>query len=158
MILFSFATVRFQDYNRLTMADLPNTHKHLHGVRLYIDEHLDQPLSVSELAQRAGLSHYHFIRLFRRHFFVTPHQYLMRKRLEKARELLADSTMSITDICFAVGFESVGSFSTLFHRDVGWSPSIYRTRVWAQRQNPYRFIPGCYCTAYGLYDTDGQPI
>lgn len=136
------------------MAGLSNTIEHLYNVRMFIDDHLEQPLSIDNLAERAYLSRYHFIRLFRRCFYVTPHQYLTRKRLEKARELLADSQMTITEICFAVGFESVGSFSTLFHRDVGWSPSIYRARVWAQRQNPYQFIPGCYCTAYGLYDTE----
>ena len=138
-------------YNRRIMDISPDTPDNLHDVRTYIDDHLEQPLSVDDLAERAYLSRYHFIRLFRRHFYVTPHQYLMRKRLEKARELLADSELTITEICFAVGFESVGSFSTLFHRNVGWSPSIYRARVWAQRQNPYQFIPGCYCTTYGLY-------
>ena len=78
------------------------------------------------------------------------HQYLIRKRLEKAKELLANSPLSITEICFAVGFESLGSFSTLFHKTVGWSPSIYRARVLEQRRNPYKFIPGCVCTVYGL--------
>ena len=138
------------------MTDSPNTHAHLEAARTFIDENLAQPLSVDDLAKHACLSRYHFIRQFRRHFYVTPHQYLTRKRLDKARELLADSQLTITDICFAVGFESVGSFSTLFHRDVGWSPSIYRARVWAQRQNPYKFIPGCYVTVYGLQD-DPEP-
>ena len=136
------------------MTQRPNTLDHLHNVRSFIDDHLDRPLSVDELAERAHLSRYHFIRLFRRYFYVTPHQYLTRKRLERARGLLADTELTITEICFAVGFESVGSFSTLFHRDVGWSPSIYRARVWAQRQNPYKFIPGCYTTTYGLVDAE----
>jgi transcriptional regulator GlxA family with amidase domain len=134
-----------------------NTPDHLKSVCIFIDEHCDQPLSLDELAQRAYLSRYHFIRLFRRFFYETPHQYLTRKRLEKAKHLLANSTLSVTDICFAVGFESIGSFSTLFHKTVGWPPSVYRARVWEQRRSPYKFIPGCFCTMYKLSTpTDGQ--
>lgn len=128
-----------------------STSKSLHAVRDLIDQQFAKPLSIDDLAAHAHLSRYHFIRAFRREFFATPHQYLTRCRIEKAKELLANSERPITDICFDVGFSSLGSFSTLFHRAVGWSPSIYRARVWAQRKNPYRFIPGCYCTAYGLY-------
>lgn len=127
-----------------------STLEQLQFVRAFMDEHFDEPLSLDKLAQRAHLSRYHFIRLFRRHFYETPHQYLTRKRLEQAKYLLANSTLSVTDICFAVGFESMGSFSTLFHKTVGWTPSIYRARVWEQRRNPYKFIPGCVCTVYGL--------
>ncbi|HXW01597.1 MAG TPA: AraC family transcriptional regulator [Anaerolineae bacterium] len=127
-----------------------NTLDQLTSVRAFIDEHFDQPLSLDELAQRAYLSRYHFIRLFRRCFYETPHQYLTRKRIEKAKYLLAYSNLSVTDICFSVGFASMGSFSTLFHKTVGWSPSAYRARVWEQQRNPYRFIPGCFCTMYKL--------
>lgn len=127
-----------------------STVDHLHDVRHYIDQHFDQPLSIDDLAARAHLSRYHFIRAFRRHFHETPHGYLTRKRLERAKALLADSDMRITDICFAVGFSSVGSFSTLFHKNVGWSPSIYRARVWEQRRTPHKFIPGCMRIMYGL--------
>jgi AraC-like DNA-binding protein len=89
------------------------TLEQLSAVRTYIDDHYDQPLSTAELARRAHLSRYHFIRLFRRFFRETPHQYLIRQRLDQAKYLLANSTLPVTDICFAVGFESVGSFSTL---------------------------------------------
>lgn len=116
----------------------------------YIEEHLDEPLSVDALAARAHLSPYHFIRRFQRAHFYTPRQYLIHKRLERAKELLANSELPVTEICLAVGFESLGSFSTLFHTVVGWSPSIYRARVWEQRRNPYKFIPGCMCTMFGI--------
>ena len=119
-------------------------------IRAFMDDHLDQPLSLDDIAQRAHLSRYHFIRLFHRSFFETPHQYLIRKRIEKAKQLLAENSLSVTEICFAVGFESLGSFSALFHKLVGWSPSIYRARVLAQRRNPYQFIPACMRTMYGL--------
>ncbi len=116
----------------------------------YIDEHLDQPLSIDDLAARAHLSPYHFIRRFRRVYHRTPHQYLIHRRLERAKTLLANSELPVTEICFAIGFESLGSFSTLFRNVVGWSPSIYRARVWEQRRNPYKFIPGCMRTMHGI--------
>ena len=122
----------------------------LEHARTFIDENLEQPLSLADIAQRAHLSRYHFVRLFHGLFHETPHQYLVRKRIEKAKELLAHSSLSITEICLAVGFESLGSFSTRFHKTVGWSPSIYRARVLAQRRNPYQFIPGCFCIMVGL--------
>ncbi|MEZ4729479.1 MAG: AraC family transcriptional regulator [Caldilineaceae bacterium] len=127
-----------------------NTNHTLDPILKFIEEHLDQPLAVDELAQRAHLSRYHFIRRFQRAFHQTPHQYVINRRLAKAKELLAHSTLSVTEICFAVGFESLGSFSTLFRNSVGWSPSIYRARVLEQRRNPYKFIPGCMCLMYGL--------
>lgn len=132
---------------RLTMR----AHHHLEPILCYIDEHLDQPLSVEELAQRAYLSRFHFIRQFQRVVHQTPHQYVMNRRLQRAKELLANSDMPVTEICLAVGFESLGSFSTLFRNVVGWPPSVYRARVLEQRRNPYKFIPGCMCTMFGLH-------
>lgn len=125
----------------------------LERARAFIDENLEQPLRLADIARRAHLSRYYFVRLFHGLFHETPHQYLVRKRLEKAKELLANSSLSITEICLAVGFESLGSFSARFHRTVGWSPSIYRARVLAQRRNPYQFIPGCFCAMYALSPT-----
>ena len=122
----------------------------LDAILQFIDDHLDQPLSVDELAARAYLSRYHFIRRFQRAYQQTPHQYVMNRRLAKAKELLANSELPVTTICLAVGFESLGSFSTLFRQVVGWPPSVYRARVLAQRRNPYHFIPGCMCTMFGL--------
>lgn len=122
----------------------------LEQARCFIDEHLDQRLLLDEVARRVHLSRFHFLRLFRRTYYETPHQYLTRKRVEKAKDLLANSMLSITEICFAVGFESLGSFSTLFHKIVGWSPSIYRARALEQRRNPYKFIPACLRFVHGL--------
>ena len=122
----------------------------LYPARAFIDAHFADPLDIDQIAERAYFSRYHFIRAFRRTFYETPHQYLTRKRIEKAKELLALSDLSVTEICFTVGFESLGSFSMLFHRAVGWSPSVYRERVLAQRQAPYKFIPNCFVVMYGL--------
>ncbi len=118
--------------------------------REFIDAHLDQSLDLEVLAHTAHFSRFYFLSAFRQAFHETPHQYLTRKRIERAKELLANSEIPITEICFEVGFESLSSYSTLFHRVVGWSPSIYRARVWAQRRNPRPFIPACYVTQFGL--------
>jgi AraC-like DNA-binding protein len=126
--------------------------ENLSRARALIDAQFDRPLDLDELASAAHFSRYHFLRAFRRAFHATPHEYLTRKRMERARELLALSNRTVTEICFEVGFESLGSFSMLFHRIVGWSPSAYRARVWEQQRNPRKFIPSCYIVRYGLED------
>jgi len=122
----------------------------LQRARELIDAHYSQPLDLNELSQAANLSRYHFLRAFRGAFQMTPHEYLTRKRIERAKELLAESDLLVTEICFEVGFESLGSFSTLFHRIAGWSPSIYRARAWEMRKNPLKFIPNCYVIMHGI--------
>ena len=122
----------------------------LQRVRALIDAQYSQPLDLNELAQSAHLSRYHLLRAFRSAFHMTPHEYLTRKRIERAKELLAESDLLVTEICFEVGFESLGSFSTLFHRIAGWSPSIYRARAWEMRKNPLKFIPNCYVIMHGI--------
>ena len=69
---------------------------------------------------------------------------------DKAKELLSSSTLSITEVCLAVGFQSLGSFSTLFRRTVGRAPTDYRARAIARRRTPQRFIPACYLVMAGL--------
>jgi AraC-like DNA-binding protein len=125
-------------------------HESLLRAREIIDARYDQPLDLDELARIANFSRYHFLRAFRRAFHATPHEYLTRKRIERAKELLAESELTVTEICFEVGFESLGSFSTLFHKIVGWSPSIYRIRAWEMRKNPLKFIPNCYVIMHGI--------
>lgn len=122
----------------------------LRRARELIDAKYAQPLDLDELARTANFSRYHFLRAFRRVFHATPHEYLTRKRIERAKELLAESELTVTEICFEVGFESLGSFSALFHKMVGWSPSIYRARAWEMRKNPLRFIPNCYVIMHGI--------
>ncbi|MGA2641727.1 MAG: AraC family transcriptional regulator [Spirochaetia bacterium] len=108
--------------------------------RELIDSQFPRPLDIRTLSAEARLSPYHFIRAFRGVFHDTPHQYLLRIRIQKAKELLALSTMSVTDICFEVGFESLGSFSATFHRIVGWPPTAYRARSIDQARNPRAFL------------------
>ena len=126
------------------------SHASLWRARALIDTQYAQPLDLDELARTANFSRYHFLRAFRRAFQATPHEYLTRKRVERAKELLEESKLTVTEICFEVGFESLGSFSTLFHNIVGWSPSIYRARAWEMRKNPLKFIPNCYVIMHGI--------
>ena len=86
----------------------------------------DRAPSIRELAEGLAISREHFIRLFEAAFGTTPHQFRIAARLERAKQLLARSDRSVTEICFAVGFASLGSFSALFARRVGISPSAYR--------------------------------
>ena len=126
--------------------------ENLQRARELIDAQFERRLDLDELAAAAHFSRYHFLRAFRRAFHATPHEYLTRKRMERTRELLACSNRTVTEICFEVGFESLGSFSMLFHRSVGWSPSAHRASVWEQQRNPRKFMPSCYIVHYGLED------
>lgn len=125
-------------------------HESLVRVRELIDTNYAEPLDLDELARAAHLSRFYFLRAFRRAFHATPHEYVTRKRIERAKELLAQSDLTVTEICFEVGFESLGSFSNLFHRVAGWSPMIYRARAWEMRKNPLKFIPNCYIIKHGI--------
>jgi AraC-like DNA-binding protein len=113
----------------------------------YADE-----LDIAMIAQQACISPYHFIRLFKQAFRTTPHQYLIRRRIDKAKELLTRSSMSVTDVCMEVGFQSLGSFSSLFHKTVGHSPLYYRTRIFgpARVYDGSFWIPACYGMMFGF--------
>ncbi len=126
------------------------TERALERVLRLMDTRYSDRLDIDTLCDEAHFSRFHFIRTFRSRLRETPHQYLIRKRIDRARELLAMSDMSITDICFEVGFESLGSFSSLFRRAVGWPPSVYRARSAEQRRNPQKFIPACCWTMFGF--------
>ena len=122
----------------------------LSRARALIDSNFDLPLDLERIAASAHYSRSHFIRLFRKTYAQTPHQYLVERRIEKAKELLVASELSVTDICLAVGFESLGSFSALFHRYVGRAPQHYRRHFVAVRKFPHRFIPACYLLMAGI--------
>ncbi len=121
-------------------------HERLCRARRYIDECYDLPLDLTEISKQACLSRYHFLRLFRETFATTPHQYLIRRRIEKAKELLCSERFSVTDVCFEVGFQSLGSFSALFRRCVGDAPNNYRER----QKKSLRKVPGCFIVMFGL--------
>lgn len=107
-----------------------------------IDRNFDQPLDIPVLASIAAVSEAHFIRMFRATFGETPHRYLQRRRIERAMALLRNSDQSVTDVCFAVGFNSLGTFSRTFSALVGESPSSYR------RRSAVIHVPGCVVRAW----------
>lgn len=101
-------------------------YRRLHLARDYAVAMYATPLTLHELAGVACLSPNHFLRTFRQVFAQTPHQFVTAKRMETACQLLRHTEQPITQICLAVGFTSLGSFSTLFRRTVGISPEGYR--------------------------------
>jgi AraC-like DNA-binding protein len=103
-------------------------YRRLHVARDYMESNLDQPLTIPQIAAAACFSPHHFLRLFRQVFGETPHQYLTRRRMERAVQLLSRTDHRISDICLKLGFESLGSFSWLFRRHFGVSPEGYRVR------------------------------
>jgi AraC-like DNA-binding protein len=93
---------------------------------LWIDAHSDQPIELEDTAARAGVSPFHFLRLFSSVLGVTPHQYLVRSRLRHAARLLADDDKAVTDIAYDVGFGDLSNFTRTFHRAAGVSPLKFR--------------------------------
>lgn len=101
-------------------------YRRLHHARDYIAALCTTPITLADIAYVAGLSPNHLLRMFKAVFHQTPYQYLTAKRLEHAQQLLMYTNQPVTEIYFAVGFESLGAFSWLFHRRVGVSPRAYR--------------------------------
>src|ERR1700676_2351046 len=107
------------------MADVPLA-RHLLRAKDLADARYFEPLDLADLAAAAVLSRAYFSREFRRTFGESPHQYLLTRRLERAAALLRGTDRSVTEICFAVGLQSLGSFTTSFRRVYGLPPSDYR--------------------------------
>ena len=120
---------------------------HLRRARDHIDRRYAAELDLAGLAAVAGVSKYHFARSFEAAYGETPIRYLTRRRIERAQDLLRAANLTVTEICMAVGFSSLGSFSTRFSALVGESPTQYRDR-WAATGGPR--IPGCYLFMMGV--------
>jgi AraC-like DNA-binding protein len=93
---------------------------------MWIDAHAHQEVPLERAAQEAGLSPFHFLRLFAKVLGVTPHQYLVRSRLRRAARLLANDTRSVTDVAYDAGFADISNFIRTFHRAAGVSPRRFR--------------------------------
>ena len=136
-----------------TENELPATHpevlERLNRARKFIDLCYDLPLNLDEISSHACFSRYHFLRLFRQAFNKTPHQYLIDRRIERAKELLSRNDLRVTDVCFEVGFQSLGSFSSLFHKSVGHPPITFREKS-RETQAAKRQVPGCFLVMYRL--------
>jgi AraC-like DNA-binding protein len=101
-------------------------YRRLYLAKEYMAATFEQPLLLEDIAAVAGLSPNHLLRSFKQLFQQTPYQYLLTRRLDQAQTLLTQTDQSVTDICLAVGFESIGAFSWRFRRRLGLSPSEYR--------------------------------
>ncbi len=108
-------------------------YRRLNRARDFLHSCYAEPLTVSDAANIAAISHFHFQRTFKSAFGMSPMQFLQRRRLEVARDLLNATDDDVTSICRSVGFESLGSFSALFKRTFGVSPSAYRMIVSSRR-------------------------
>jgi AraC-like DNA-binding protein len=121
--------------------------RHLLRAKDLADARYFEPLDVDDLARAAGLSRAHFSREFRRAFGESPHAYLLTRRLERAAALLRTTDRSVADICFSVGLQSLGSFTTSFTRTYGVSPTAYRARF--PPASDWAMVPACVVRAYG---------
>ncbi len=113
----------------------------LRRARDLIDRDYAEALDLDAMASEAGYSRFHFARAFTAAYGETPRTYLTRRRIERAKTLLRTANLSVTEICFLVGFASLGSFSARFRELVGQSPSEYRDDAVTRTGIPP--IPGC---------------
>jgi AraC-like DNA-binding protein len=111
-----------------------------------MDRAFAEPLDVPSLARVAHVSRAHFSREFRATFGESPHRYLQRRRVERAMELLRETARPVTEICFDVGFSSLGTFSRTFRAIVGESPSSYRRRF--AGDGARLRVPACWAMAW----------
>jgi AraC-like DNA-binding protein len=124
----------------------------LRAARDHADRHYAEPLDLDTLAAVARLSRFHFQRLFTATYGASPAAYVSRRRIERAQDLLRATNLTVTEVCHAVGFSSLGSFSTRFAEVVGETPSAFQAR-YAASGAPR--IPGCYVFMWGLVETAG---
>jgi AraC-like DNA-binding protein len=115
-----------------------------------MDRDYASPLDVPALARIAHTSEAHFIRTFRATFGETPHRYLQRRRVERAMFRLRETDLSVTDVCFEVGFASLGTFSRTFREIVGESPSAFRAR------SESAAVPSCFAAAWTRPSSFGE--
>ena len=118
---------------------------HLRRARDHADRHFAEPLDVEQLAAVGAISKWHFHRLFAATDGCTPAAYLSRRRVERAQDLLRSANLTVTEVCHAVGFTSLGSFSSRFRDVVGESPRDYQRRYAGRAPR----IPGCHLFMWG---------
>ena len=127
-------------------------YRRLVQAKLFIDTHYAEAIDLDAIADEAYFSKFHFIKQFKSIYRQTPHQYLISLRIEKAQQLLK-AGLPVSDVCYRVGFESLPSFSGLFKRVNGITPSAYlaeQQELKAQMAaEPLTFIPGCFAQKNG---------
>jgi len=132
----------------------PNVYfyRRLVQAKLFIDRHFDEPINLDAIADEAYFSKFHFIRIFKKTYRQTPHQYLTHVRLENAKQLL-QSNIPVSEVCYACGFESIPSFTTLFKKTNGHTPAEYRQQQSFLKADkvsaPLKYIPACFAEKNG---------
>lgn len=120
--------------------------------KIFIDEHYADDIDLDNISDEAYFSKFHFIRLFKKIYGKTPHQYLTTVRIEKAATMLRDGN-GVTETCYAVGFDSASSFSGLFKKITGSSPSefhaVHQQLKKEIAETPLKFVPGCFALQHG---------
>jgi AraC-like DNA-binding protein len=146
LISSSFVFAMEPEYPRIYL------YRRIVQAKLHIDRNFAETLDLDNIADEAAFSKFHFLRIFKKTYGRTPHQYLTYVRIEKAKELLADG-LPVSEVCFSVGFDSLSSFSGLFRRVVGRSPSeflaIQLNKKVELKTKPLAHIPGCYAEKKG---------
>jgi AraC-like DNA-binding protein len=127
-------------------------YKRIVQAKLFIDDNYSTKINIDNISNEAFFSKFHFIRLFKGIYGKTPYQYLTSVRIDHAI-LLFQHNKSISEVCFSVGFEDVRSFSELFKKNVGASPSDFLKQEQYKKQdiieNPLNYVSGCFAQKFG---------
>ena len=120
----------------------------LRASREYLLANYPEEFCLSSVARYSNMSPFHFLRTFKKTYGETPNEFLIRLRVEKAKKMLITENFSVSEVCERVGYASLGSFSSLFLKQVGMAPTLYRRKLWALSSEAFRFpsqaIPACY--------------
>ncbi|MEQ8711451.1 MAG: AraC family transcriptional regulator [Cyclobacteriaceae bacterium] len=109
-------------------------YKRIKDAKILIDRYYAEPINLNKISEQVHLSKYYFLRLFKEAYGTSPYQYLIHKRIAVAKQKLASGS-TVAETCHSVGFESLPSFSSLFKRRVGISPSAYRNNRQIENSN-----------------------
>ncbi len=119
--------------------------------KLFIDKNYQQKIDLDNIANQAHFSKFHFLRLFKNAFGKSPHQYLTEVRVEQAKKLLKDG-VTVKEVCYDIGFDSIPSFISLFKKLEGITPYEYLKQLKKQAKisasNPFHFVPNCFVESY----------
>ena len=138
----------------MTTNNYPKAYLYMRIVqaKLFMDKCYAEPITLNNITGEAFFSKYHFIRTFGKIYGFTPHQYLKNIRIEKAKQLLING-VSISEVCYSVGFESKSSFVALFKKSIGETPATFRQKHFERNSEmqtvPLKFIPGCFAEQMG---------
>ncbi|WP_166177822.1 helix-turn-helix domain-containing protein [Rubrobacter tropicus] len=137
----------------------PQTQQSLADAREFMRHAYTGPVKLPDVSAMANMSPYHFLRVHKEIYGETPHEFLTRLRIGRAKSLLAGGGHNVTEVCFEVGFSSLGSFSALFRERVGVSPSEYRRHVRSgivvPREIRPLFVPTCFFSMLRGFPGDG---